>query len=122
MDKSQALHAFWSSFGLPAYDMYSVPDGATMPYITYEAATDDFENDVQLNASLWYRTTSWEQPCKKADEIAAAINEMASPTPIDGGYMWVKRGTPFAQRMGETDQENVKRMVVIIIVNYLTAY
>ena len=40
MDKSQALNTFWNSFGIPAYDEYTVPDGTSIPYITYDTATD----------------------------------------------------------------------------------
>jgi hypothetical protein len=35
MNKSQALQSFWESFGIPAYNEYTVPDNAEMPYITY---------------------------------------------------------------------------------------
>ena len=35
MDKQQAIHGFWSSFGITAYDENSVPDDAELPYITY---------------------------------------------------------------------------------------
>jgi len=59
MDKAQAINSFWSSFELKAYEQNSVPDGAELPYITYETATDSIENVLPLTASLWYRTTSW---------------------------------------------------------------
>ena len=36
-NKWQAIDRFWNSFGIPAYDESSVPQGATMPYITYHA-------------------------------------------------------------------------------------
>ena len=40
MNKEQAIHFFWSQFGLPAYDENSVPDDAQMPYITYNVVID----------------------------------------------------------------------------------
>ena len=42
MDKAQALHSFWSGFGLTAYDENTVPDGAQLPYITYEVEGDPY--------------------------------------------------------------------------------
>ena len=40
MDRYEAQYAFWSSFGVPAYEQNSVPDldDLTFPYITFEAA------------------------------------------------------------------------------------
>ena len=67
MDKSQALHEFWSSFGLPAYASETVPDDATLPYITYDVSTDSLDYVINLNASLWYRSMKWEEISKKAE-------------------------------------------------------
>ena len=35
-DTAAALYTFFSSFGIPAYVEYNVPDNAALPYITYE--------------------------------------------------------------------------------------
>ena len=123
MDKAQALHAFWSSFGLPAYDNTVVLDeGATMPYITYDVSTDSLENSLSLNASLWYRSTSWEAISKKAESIAFYIKHMNPPSiSIDGGRMYVTKGTPFAQRMSD-ENPMIRRIVLSINVEFLTEY
>ena len=68
MDKMQAYHDFWSSFGWKAYDETSVPDIAVLPYITYESATDSFGTQLSLNASLWSRSTSWADITAKEKE------------------------------------------------------
>lgn len=121
MDKAQALHAFWSSFGLPAYDDSVVlDDGATMPYITYNVATDSLENVLSLNASLWYRSTSWEAISQKAESIAQYIAHMNPPAvAIEGGRMYVTKGTPFAQRMSD-ENPMIRRIVLNINVEFLT--
>lgn len=123
MDKAQALHSFWSSFGLPAYDDTVVLDeGATMPYITYDVSTDSLENSLSLNASLWYRSTSWEEISKKAESIAFYIKHMNPPSiSIDGGRMYVTKGTPFAQRMSD-ENPMIRRIVLSINVEFLTEY
>jgi len=122
MDKSQALYKFWSSFGIPAYDQNTVPDDAKMPYITYETSTDSLNNVLFLTASLWYRQMSWENISKKADEISKYLYEMNPCTvKIDGGRMYIARGTPFAQRMSDVD-DMVRRIVLNVTVEFFTAY
>lgn len=121
MDKAQAIHSFWSSFGLPAYDENSVPDNAVMPYITYSLVTDSLEYIVLLTGSLWYRDTSWEDITLKAMEISAYL--MTGPViPLDErGYVYLYRGTPFAQRMGDED-DMIKRIYFNVNCEYLTNY
>lgn len=121
MNKAQAIQSFWSSFGLPAYDQSSVPsgtDGAIMPYITYEMKADNLGNEVGMAASIWYRSSSWEAVTLKSDEVARKIGGIL-PIPIDGGYCWIKRGSPFAQRMSDED-DSVRRILINITVEYLT--
>ena len=81
MDKAQALHSFWSSFGLPAYDEASVPSGddtPQFPYITYTVATDALDGSLPLVASLWYKSTSWRDITLKSEEIALRIETWKS--------------------------------------------
>ena len=123
MDKAQAIHDFWSGFGLLAIDEYSAYDeGMELPsnYITYEVQTSNFGDSVALTASLWYRSTSWEEISKKADEIAEYIGWGGKMLPIDGGYIWIKLGTPFAQRMA-VDQDSIRRIYMTISVDFLSA-
>lgn len=122
MDKAQAIHEFWSSFELPAYDESSVPDNAVMPYITYNVATDGLDSVLPLHGSLWYRTTSWENISKKAEDIAQALGENGYLIKkIDDGYVWMQKGRPFAQRMTDED-EQVRRIYVNVTAEFLTAY
>lgn len=123
VDKAQALHVFWSSFSIPAYDENCVPDGAQMPYITYEVQTDSIDNDLSISASLWYRSLSWEAITKKADEIAEHIVTMFPPSvKIDTGRMYVTKGTPFSQRMAEPSDRYIRRMLLNINVEFFTNF
>lgn len=123
MDKAQALHQFWSSFGLPAYDETSVPSDAKMPYITYNIAMDNFDNVLSLSASIWYNSTSWEAITKKSEEIAERITEHGFVIKeIDNGYLWITRGSPFAQRMRDESSDSIRRMYILITVEYLTKW
>lgn len=123
MDKAEALHSFWSSFGMKAYDEQTVPDGAVVPYITYNVATDSLDNVVPLTGSLWYRGTGWEDVTKKADEIARRIGEYGHVTvKIDGGYLYITKGSPFAQRVVDANDELSRRIYINIVAEFLTAY
>lgn len=123
MDKAQAIHQFWSSFDLTAIDEQSAYDEKIdLPdnYITYELQTSNFGDPLSLTASLWYYTTSWKDITDKADEIARYIGYGGKIVAVDGGYIWIKLGTPFAQRMA-TEQENYRRIILNITVDFLTA-
>lgn len=123
MDKSQALNNFWNSFNIPAYDEISVPDDAQMPYITYSAKTDSLGNVLPLSASVWYRESTWKNAVLKAEEVAKAIAEYGFyKAEIEGGYMWITKGTPFAQRMSDPNDDMIKRVYLNIMVEFLTAY
>lgn len=124
MDKGQALHSFWSSFGLKAYDDASVPTGEvapSFPYITYRAVEDNLDNQVMMQASVWYRETTWENVEKKTQQIAKGIDDLM-PIKLDSGYLWIMRGTPFAQRLADESDDMIKRMYINIVAEYLTAY
>lgn len=111
MDKLQAFNQFWSSFGIPAYDENTVPDEAKPPYITYQIASDDFGNALFLNASIWYRDTSWLAITQKEKEISARIGRGGCTVGYDGGAFWIVKGTPWAQRMVDTD-DMIRRIVL----------
>lgn len=118
MDAEQAIHSFWSSFGLTAYDENSVPDNAAMPYITYSVSYDSFDNSVNLSASLWYHSTSWAAPTAKAHEIRNYISLGGVTVKTDNGAVWIKRGSPFYQRLGDVEKD-VKRIYFNIAAEYI---
>ena len=123
MDKWQAIHDFWSGFGIPAYDENSVPDDAVMPYITYEAEIGAIDALVNLTASVWYKSMSWSEISRKALQIGLAINGNGNGCylkKIDGGYMLLSQGSPFAQRLDSGD-DRIRRIYFNIQAEFLTA-
>jgi hypothetical protein len=118
MNKAQTINKFWNSFGIPAYDMYTVPTDAQMPYITYEYAEDNFDNNVFLSGSIWYKSTSWQGVSEKAAEIAEDIGN-GKILKTDEGYIYITRGTPFMQRLTDTD-DSVRRIYINLQVEYMT--
>lgn len=119
MDKLQAYHAFWNGFGWKAYDETSVPDSAVLPYITYEVSSDNFDNDLALTASLWSRSTSWADITAKEQEIADEITRGGTMRLYDNGAFWIRKGHPWAQRMSESSDDSVRRIVLNVTVEFI---
>lgn len=120
MNKDQGLHYFWSSFNLTAYEENTVPDGAVMPYLTYEVATDRVDGVVPLTASLWYYSTSWEDISLKRDEIAARLANGGEVIKLDDGYLWIVPGSPFSQRMDDPADDAIRRIILNVQAEFLT--
>ena len=121
MTKAAAIYQFWSGFGLTAYEENTVPTDATFPYITYQLVTDSFDREIQLSASLWYRSESWTAINAKTEEISQKISRGGKIIPCDGGAIWLKRGQPFAQNMGDENDDLIKRKYLNITAEFITA-
>lgn len=124
MNKETALHSFWNSFGVPAYDETTVPDkkDRTYPYITYNMATDSLGNVVSLHASLWFQSNSWVGITNLKDAIAERITgENFATVKFDDGYIYIVGGTPFAQRVDDED-DTIKRIYINAQAEFLCAY
>ena len=121
MTKAAAIYQFWSGFGLTAYEENTVPTDATFPYITYQLVTDSFDREIPLTASLWYRSESWTDINAKTEEITQKISRGGKVIPCDGGAIWLKRGQPFAQSMGDESDNLIKRKYLNITAEFMTA-
>ena len=121
MTKAAAIYQFWNSFGLTAYEENSVPDDADFPYITYQFVTDSFDREIPLTVSIWYRSESWTGINAKTEEISQKISRGGKVIPCDGGAIWLKRGQPFAQSMGDESDNLIKRKYLNITAEFMTA-
>ena len=124
MMKAAALYNFWSGFGLPAYEENAVPTGEDKPeypYLTYSVVEDSFGGETAMAASLWYRSTSWLEAERKTEEISKAIGGGGRILSCGGGAIWLKRGQPFAQSMGDDADDMIKRKYINITAEYFTA-
>ena len=123
MDKWQAQQVLWESFDLPAYDETTVPDDAKMPYITYEAVAGGIGAATQAAVNLWYRSKSWVDISRKAQQIATAVDNLPSSFKIDGGRMKVRLpdGVPWGTRMEEPTDGGVRRIRIAVEIEFLTA-
>lgn len=84
---AKALSEFWNSFGVNAYFKDRVPDGATLPYITFDAIRGIFAGASFLTATNWHKNSLSvnEDRAALADKIAQAIPESGVRIPLDGG-------------------------------------
>ena len=121
MTKAAAIYQFWNSFGLTAYEENSVPDDATFPYITYQLVTDSFDREIPLTVSIWYRSESWTGINAKTEEISQKISRGGKIISCDDGAIWLKRGQPFAQNMGDESDDLIKRKYLNITADFMTA-
>lgn len=120
MTKAATIYQFWNGFGLTAYEENTVPTDASFPYVTYQLGTDSFAREIPLTASLWYRSESWTDINAKTEEISQKISRGGKIIPCDGGAIWLKRGQPFAQNMGDDSDDLIKRKYINITAEYLT--
>ena len=129
MTKAAAIYQFWNSFGIKAYEENTVIDAdeegnpvePTFPYITYQLVTDSFDREVSATASLWYRSESWTAINAKTEEISAHIGLGGKIIKCDGGRIWIKRGQPFAQNMGDESDDLIKRKYLNLTFEFFTA-
>lgn len=121
MTKAAVIYQFWSGFGLTAYEENTVPTDAAFPYITYQLVTDSFDREVAATASLWYRGESWTDINAKTEEISQTISRGGKIIACDGGAIWMKRGQPFAQNMGDESDGLIKRKYLNITAEFMTA-
>ena len=121
MTKAAAVYQFWSGFGLTAYEENTVPTDAAFPYITYQLVTDSFDREIPLTVSIWYRSESWTAINAKTEEISQKISRGGKIISCDGGAIWLKRGQPFAQNMGDESDDLIKRKYLNITAEFMTA-
>lgn len=134
MNKQQAYNEFWSGFGLLAWEENSMPDDKVIddliragvaeskyPYIAYQVLVDDMGHPVYPTASIYDKSTSW----KRIDEVANMISEhiqTMNTIKLDDGRMFITKGSPFAQHQLESEDLNIRRIILNIGVEFFTEY
>ena len=120
MTKGAALQAFFSKF-MDAYAASAVPDDVTFPYLTYELITSAWDGgEVGLTVNMWFYTTSEAVPNAKAQELSDAIGYGGVTLPCDGGFIWLKRGSPWCQNLQDDTDPNIKRRYINVTAEYMT--
>jgi hypothetical protein len=120
MTKGAAIHGFYSSFGIGAYSASSVPEDVIFPYLTYEFVADAM-GQVSTSVNLWYYTESEAIPNAKAQEISEAIGLGGKILRFDGGAVWIKRGSPWCQSLKDDTAPGIKRRLLNVTLEYISA-
>lgn len=111
----------WNGGYMRFYTSTSVPDDVTFPYGTYELITSAWgEEPVGLTVNLWFYTTSEAVPNAKADELSATIGRGGVRLKCDGGYIWLKRGSPWFQSLSDETSPTIKRRYINVTAEYQT--
>ena len=128
MTKASALYNFFSSFDIDVYEETLVPkrdetkNTPNFPHLTYQLITDSFDNEVLIPVSLWYRSeASLFALNSKTEEISQRIGRGGVFLDCDGGKIWIKRGSPFAQTMSDPEDNTIRRKYINITAEFLTA-
>lgn len=120
----KALYNFFSSFGIPAYEVNSVkdngqddsyPSNIDLPYITFDQADSDWREPISVSATVWYKSTAFDELFSKVDEIKKKVGEGYS-IPVDGGVVYICKDNPFAQ-VQDTGDVTVKAEYLLFQVN-----
>lgn len=122
MTPEAAIFSLLGELGVPVYSATSVPDDAGYPYCTVGMAVGSFwDGEVPLPVSLWYYGDSEREPNAGARALAAIVGPGGRVIPCDGGAVWVKRGSPFSQSMGDPADDKIKRRYVNLTAEFVTS-
>ena len=79
---------------------------------------DSIGHPIPMTESIWDKTYSWTGLSQIADRISDELVQVKS-TPLDVGFVYITRGTTFAQRMVDED-DTIRRIYINLMVEYLT--
>ena len=120
MTKDKALQSFFERF-MAAYSTASVPEDAVFPYMTYEYVADAWDaGEVGMTVNLWFYTDSESVPNAKVQEISDAIGMGGTTIKCDGGFIWIKRGSPWCQSLSYDTHPEIKRRYMNVTAEYMT--
>lgn len=120
MDKYEALYNFWKSFEVTeAYREDTVPDDAKFPYITYEAVSSGFDEDVSASVNVWTRSSAWTQADTLANSIETALKDGGQILHYDDGIIWITANSSFAQDMSDPDDALIRRKLLSVQLHFL---
>lgn len=120
MTPEAAIYRWLGGFGIPAYAATSTPSEAEFPYLTYDLVLGQWGGgEVNMPVNVWYRTDSEAEPNAKVREIAGALGIGGVQLPCDGGTLWLKKGSPWAQAVRvEGEDDKIKRRYVNINIEH----
>lgn len=108
-----ALYAFYSGFGMPAYQTDSVPDDAALPYVTYLYQEPGRDMPATHYVQVYMRTNSNEQLLAAAGRIIAAIGDGVR---LEGGVV-IRPASPLVQVMVDGSDPDIRTAYINLQIN-----
>lgn len=120
MNRWEAQYAFWSSFGIPAYEENAVPDQKelTYPYLTYQGVSAPFDSNTFVNVSVWTRSKSLATVTEITDNILKRFEDGKAEVRYNGGGFFITPESNFAQVMGDESDTLIKRMILSVVIHW----
>lgn len=121
MTPEATIQRFFEGFGVDAYAATSTPSNAEFPYITYDLVLGEWEGgEVNMPVNIWCRSDSEAGINAMVRDISEELGLGGVTLPCDGGVLWLKKGSPWAQAVRvEGEDEKVKRRYVNINIEYM---
>lgn len=119
MNKYETLCKFYNSFGIPAFEEFSVPEKAEMPYIKYDVVTSSVDSEsTALSLQIYYKSNNLIKIDDMTEKLSKALRSGVT-LPCDEGYIVLYRGEPFSQNVDSGDK-TVKCKYINITANFIT--
>lgn len=97
-----ALNSFLQGYELPVYPSDSVPDNASVPYLTAPLTEPEWDMPASWYIQGWFRTQDNVSLIAKADQIVADIGD-GTRIPCDGGCVTIYPQSPLVQFLTDGD-------------------
>ena len=97
-----ALNSFLQGYGLHVYPSDSVPDNASVPYLTAPLVEPEWNTPATWYIQGWYRTQDNVSLIAKADQIAADIRD-GKRIFCTGGCVTIYPQSPLVQFLTDGD-------------------
>lgn len=103
---------------LPCFAEGDVPAGQALPYATHRMQVGSFGDQGSVEVDVWCEPGRAAQADGYCSRLRSTIGHGGEIVSCDGGALWLRRGTPFAQPVPDTRAE---RRYVNVDIDYLTS-
>ena len=102
---NRALNTFFNDFGIPGYLEDNIPDGAVLPYLTYQPVIPGGWNETSsFHARLWYPSKAGRAPVLRTEDAISAALQDGTTLSCEGGAILLQKGNPWAQPLNNTPE------------------
>lgn len=115
LDQASLLYEFFSDI-CPSYLQNTVPDSATLPYLTYTLDNVDWQDSNLIQVKIYNKEQGVKNTLTLAQKLSDKIGEGITINK-NGTYIYMRKGSPFLQFMVEDEEKFVKSVYSVIEYN-----